>query len=116
MQGYETTSATVAYQRRCDDRVKVIDFDEGVMIVVADGAGGTNAGGQAADTVIREITACASLEHDAASWCAILHQIDHHFGVGESTCVVVARSPRGIVGASVGDSSAWLLEDDDLND
>jgi serine/threonine protein phosphatase PrpC len=116
MQGFETTSATVAYRQRCDDRVKVIDFDEGVVIVVADGAGGTSAGGQAADTVIREITASASLEHDAASWCAILRQIDHGIGAGESTCVVVARSPRGIVGASVGDSKAWLLENDDLND
>jgi serine/threonine protein phosphatase PrpC len=116
MHGFETTFATVAYQRRCDDRVKVIDFDEGVVVVVADGAGGTSAGGQAADTVIREITSAASLEHDAASWCEILRQTDHRVGVGESTCVIVARSPRGIVGASVGDSRAWLLENDDLND
>jgi hypothetical protein len=30
--------------------------------------------------------------------------------------VVLARSAPGIVGASVGDSSAWLLEDDQVND
>lgn len=116
MHSFETTSITVAYQHRCEDRVQVIDFDEGVVIVVADGAGGTGAGGQAADTVIREVAAAASLEHDAESWSAILRQTDHRIGVGESTCVVVARSPRGMVGASVGDSRAWLLENDDLND
>src|SRR5262249_48053841 len=37
-------------------------------------------------------------------------------GAGQSTCVVVARSPRGLVGASVGDSRAWLLEQDDFHD
>jgi serine/threonine protein phosphatase PrpC len=29
---------------------------------------------------------------------------------------VLARSSQGIVGASVGDSKAWLLDNDDLND
>jgi serine/threonine protein phosphatase PrpC len=116
MHGFETTSVTVAYQRRCEDRVQVIEFDEGVVIAVADGAGGTGAGGQAAETVIREIAASASLEHDAASWCDVLRQTDYRVGAGESTGVVVACSAREIVGASVGDSKAWLLENDDLND
>jgi serine/threonine protein phosphatase PrpC len=116
MLNFETTSITVAYQQQCEDRVKVIELDGGVVIAVADGAGGTGAGAQAAETVIREVTASASLEHDAESWCDILRQTDYRVGVGQSTCVVVARSRRGIVGASVGDSKAWLLEGDDLND
>jgi serine/threonine protein phosphatase PrpC len=60
--------------------------------------------------------AVASLEHDAESWCKILRQTDHRVGPGQSTCVVVARSSKGIVGASVGDSKAWLLENDNIND
>jgi len=48
--------------------------------------------------------------------CNVLRQTDQRIGVGESTCVVVARSSHGIVGASVGDSRAWLLENDELND
>jgi serine/threonine protein phosphatase PrpC len=86
-----------------------------VVIAVADGAGGTGAGEQAAEAVIQEVTASASLEHDAESWCKILGQIDHHLGAGEFTCVVVARSAKGIVGASVGDSQAWHLEMEDLH-
>jgi serine/threonine protein phosphatase PrpC len=113
---FETTSITVAYRQRCEDRVRVIELDGGVVIVVADGAGGTGAGGEAADTVIREVTAAASLERDAESWCEVLRQTDQRVAAGESTCVVVARSDRGIVGASVGDSRAWLLENDDVND
>src|SRR5262245_23551885 len=99
---FETTSITVAYQARCEDRVRVVEFDGGVVIVVADGAGGTGAGGEAAETVLREVTASASLERDAEGWCDILRQVDHRIGAGEATCVGVARSTRGIVGASVG--------------
>ncbi|MGH7169838.1 MAG: protein phosphatase 2C domain-containing protein [Gemmataceae bacterium] len=116
MLNFETTSITVAYRQRCEDRVTVIELDDGVVIAVADGAGGTGAGEQAAEMVIGEVTASASLEHDADSWCEILRQTDYRVGAGESTCVVIARSPKGIVGAGVGDSKAWLLENDDLND
>jgi serine/threonine protein phosphatase PrpC len=94
----------------------VIELDGGVVIVVADGAGGTGAGGQAAESVIREVTAAVSLERDTESWCKVLRQTDYRVGPGQSTCVVVARSGKGIVGASVGDSRAWLLENDDIND
>jgi serine/threonine protein phosphatase PrpC len=113
---FETTSITVAYRQRCEDRVKVVELDGGVVIVVADGAGGTGAGTEAAEAVIREVTAAAALEHDADGWCDILRQTDHRIGDGQSTCVVAARSARGIVGASVGDSRAWLLEDSEIND
>jgi hypothetical protein len=116
MHKFETASITVAFQCKSEDRVKVVELDEGVVIAVADGAGGSGAGDQAAETVIREVTASASLEHDATAWCDILRQTDHRIGVGESTCVVVARSARGMVGASVGDSNAWLFENDDIND
>ena len=90
MSNFETTAITVAYRGRCEDRVKVLDFDEGVVIAVADGAGGTAGGDQAAETVIREITVSASMGHDEAAWSSILQQIDSRVGVGASTCVVVA--------------------------
>jgi serine/threonine protein phosphatase PrpC len=96
--------------------VKVVDLDGGVVIVVADGAGGSGAGAEAAELVIREVTAAASLERDAQGWCDVLRQTDQRIGAGESTCVVVARSAHGLVGASVGDSRAWLLENDEIID
>ncbi|OWK38036.1 protein phosphatase 2C domain-containing protein [Fimbriiglobus ruber] len=116
MSPFETTTVTVPYRGRCEDRVQVLDFDDGVVIAVADGAGGIGAGDQAAETVIREIVSFASLTHDETAWCHILQQIDHRIGDGESTGVVVACSSRGIVGACVGDSQAWLLADGELLD
>jgi serine/threonine protein phosphatase PrpC len=116
MSAFETTSITVPYRDRCEDRVKVINFDDGVVIAVADGAGGIGAGDEAAEAVIREITAAASLTHDETAWCSILEQIDFRVGVGESTGVVVACSARGLVGACVGDSQAWLIADGEIQD
>lgn len=116
MSRYETTTVTVAAQQRGDDRIAVRDFDDGVVIVVADGAGGTGGGAQAADAVIREVTAAADLAHDAAKWCEILRQTDLRIGSGEATCVVAAWTAAGVVGASVGDSRAWLLDHGELTD
>jgi serine/threonine protein phosphatase PrpC len=116
MGGFETTAITVPYRRRCEDRVKVLECDGGVILVAADGAGGIGAGEQAAEAVIREITASASLEHDQAAWCGILRQIDCRVAEGESTCVVAVCSARGIVGATVGDSQAWFIADGELHD
>jgi hypothetical protein len=116
MSGFETTSITLPYRHRCEDRVTVIEFEDGVVLAAADGAGGTGNSDQAAETVIRELTASASLAHDQDAWCDILRQIDFRIGTGESTCVVVALSSTGMVGASVGDSKAWLIENGELND
>jgi serine/threonine protein phosphatase PrpC len=116
MLNFETAFVTVASGQRGQDRVRVVALDGGVVIAVADGACGTGAGTEAAETVIREVTAAASLERDPEAWCAVLRQTDLRVGAGEATCVVVARSARGIVGASVGDSRAWLLEEDGVND
>jgi serine/threonine protein phosphatase PrpC len=116
MHRFETSSVTVAQRGRTQDRTTVLDFEQGVVIVVADGAGGSGAGGQAADTVIHEISASASLEHDGSRWCSILRQTDCRTGAGEATCVVAAVSSNGIVGASVGDSVAWLIDNGELID
>lgn len=116
MTRFETASVTIAQRTRCEDRVRVVELDGGVAIVVADGAGGSGAGAEAADSVIREVIAGATLERDADGWCEILRQADCRVGAGEATCVVVVRSPRGFVGASVGDSRAWLIEDEVIVD
>ena len=116
MHGFETASITESARSRCEDRVSIIEDSDRVVIAVADGAGGSGAGDQAANAVIREITASVSLAHDRESFCRLLKQIDCQIGVGESTCVVVAVSHAGICGASVGDSKAWLIHDGELND
>jgi len=116
MSPYETTSVTVAGERACQDRLAVLEFPDRVVVAVADGAGGSGGGDEAAETVIREVSAAASESHDAESWAKILGQIDCRIGSGESTCVAAEVSDDGIQGASVGDSSAWLVHDGELFD
>lgn len=57
MQPFETSSITVGYRKQCEDRVRTVELDDGVVIIVADGAGGSGGGAEAADTVIREVSA-----------------------------------------------------------
>ena len=113
---YETTSVTVAGESRCEDRLAVLEFADRLVIVIADGAGGSGGGDEAAETVVREVTTAASEPRNAESWAKVLGQIDHRIGRGESTFWFAELSDAGVQGASVGDSSAWLVRDEQLLD
>ena len=95
-----------------DDRVLVMPWHDGVAIVVADGAGGTGGGGLAADAAIvslrsaLEMPDLRSLTGELASADAQIAGLPHG---GQTTAAVVTVSGSRIVGASVGDSEAWLL-------
>jgi hypothetical protein len=113
---FETAQATAAYRNPCEDRVAVIQDRERTVIVVADGAGGIGNGDQAAMHVVNEVRACYAVIKTAAEWETALRQIDCRVDAGESTAVVVDLRPDAIIGASVGDSCAWLIEDGELLD
>ncbi len=112
----ETIHVTEAYRDRCEDRVAVIQQDERTIIVVADGAGGIGNGDQAAELVIGEVKSHHQGIDTAAGWTGQLQQIDYRIGAGESTAVVVDLRPDSIIGASVGDSQAWIIHDGELID
>ena len=116
MTRFETAYVTRDYREHCEDRVAVIHDDERVIIVVADGAGGVGNGDAAAETVVREITAERQKAATAEQWEATLRQIDCRLGLGESTAVVVDLRADSIVGASVGDSRAWIIREGELLD
>jgi PPM family protein phosphatase len=84
----------------------------GYLVAVADGAGGTGGGAAAAD---RLIVALSKLTTEAAStdWWTVLSEFDEELAArrsgGETTAVVAFVDGDRIVGASVGDSSAWLI-------
>ncbi|MEI8379892.1 MAG: protein phosphatase 2C domain-containing protein [Planctomycetota bacterium] len=108
---FETAQLAVAAKSKCEDHVAVFEFEGGVVLAVADGAGGIGNGAQASRAVIAELRGSASLDLDESAWCSLLRQIDHRIGDGESTCVVLAATAQGIIGASVGDSQAWFVHD-----
>jgi serine/threonine protein phosphatase PrpC len=52
----------------------------------------------------------------AEEWESELRQIDCRLGIGESTAVVADVRPDSILGASVGDSRAWIIREGELLD
>ncbi len=113
---FETASISEPYRESCQDRVAVFSDLDRVVIVVADGAGGTGSGEQAAATVVDEIRSGTDSADSASAWCDVLRQADERISLGESTGVVVDVRPDRICGASVGDSQAWIVRGAEIVD
>ena len=97
------------------DRLAVEQFDDRIVLVVADGAGGMRGGAEAAQLMCdRAMHFAHATPGDARVWVDRLHAIDqelsrsHH---GGQTTVVVAEVWNGqVCGASIGDCEAWLID------
>ena len=107
----------------CQDRAAILEIGQSHVTVVADGAGGLSGGREAAEAVARNLEALRPAPHEARTalfWCEALWQVDSVITVdpsaGETTAVVVAATGSTIVGASVGDSGAFLFTDDTFID
>lgn len=104
-----------------DDRVAVLWCGDAVVAIVADGAGNSRAGGDAADAVVGAVR--ASVERGRAEVGALTEVVRAcdlelaRTGRGGLTTVVVAVvGERAVYGVSVGDSGAWMASGDDWDD
>lgn len=89
------------------DHACVLPCEHGAVIAVADGAGGTSGGDRAAKAVVDAVVRVGSHAYD---WELLLAQIDHdQIGYGQTTAVVLWVTRDKIVGASAGDSGAWIV-------
>lgn len=96
------------------DRAEVISCEHGVVIALADGAGGVSGGERAATAVIHAVSTVASHAYD---WSLLLAQLDHdQIGYGQTTAVVLWLTRDNIVGASAGDSGAWIIRGTEVED
>lgn len=96
------------------DRALVLPCEHGVVIAVADGAGGTPGGERAAKAVVDRVAAVASHAYD---WSLLLAELDHaQIGYGQTTAVVLWVTHDEIVGASAGDSGAWVVRPSGIED
>lgn len=116
MTSFETAHLVEAYRERCEDRIEIIADGDRTLIVVADGAGGTGDGLAAAETVIRETRANYGSIGNATDWSQFLSALDFRVQTGETTAVIVDIRPDRILGASVGDSCAWVIDGPDITD
>lgn len=96
----------VAMRGAGQDRAAARDVDDGVLIVLADGAGGTGRGAEAAQIVVDTATTRSLAELDRT-----LEQLG-----GQTTAVVLAITSAGIEGASVGDSEACIVRGSEIED
>ena len=92
-----------------------------VIIAVADGAGGTSGGRAASETLVLGIMHAAlslSSTTGPSGWEALLRSFDASLradaSAGETTAVALCVDSSTIVGASVGDSEAWMVNGDEV--
>lgn len=97
---------------RDQDRVRHFLVTNRHVFVVADGAGNSNAGGDAADAVLEIPASATASATSIATWIEMLDRSGRIRDGGQTTAVVVVVDPatRQVHGASVGDSSAWLID------
>ena len=90
------------------DRAAIVETRDGVVLVVADGAGGTPGGTLAAEMVISDVCAAAT-SNARPDWTELLRQSDIALrDRGWTTAVIVEATGDSLIGASIGDSRAWL--------
>ncbi|HEX8464537.1 MAG TPA: protein phosphatase 2C domain-containing protein [Abditibacterium sp.] len=101
------------------DRIFARVFDDVAMLALADGAGGRAGGAEAAQIVVNEAAKVAQAvqnPRDANLWASWLSEVDERIEnephAGETTAIIAAFGPDFVAGASVGDSSAWLISGD----
>lgn len=115
------TASKVESGGRNQDRRAIERVADGVLVVVADGAGGTGGGGQAAQAVCdAAVEAFRNRNSRFDGWDARLREIDSMLasaGHGGTSTAVIAEIVDGQVrGASVGDSRAWLVSPAGISD
>lgn len=86
------------------DRAAVFARGDQLLVVLADGAGGSGNGANAAETII---AAVRDAEHE--DWSSLLLELEERLG-GESTAVIVTYRGDRVTGVSVGDSGAWWID------
>src|SRR5215469_16000992 len=96
-----------------EDRAVAVPVAGGYLVAVADGAGGTGNGGTAAQAFINELQMMALNDPARTDWfdrlCELDDEIARNRRRGETTAVVAWVANGHVRGASVGDSSAWLI-------
>jgi serine/threonine protein phosphatase PrpC len=113
---FATAFTTEPYEHNCQDKVAIFAEADRCVIVVADGAGGTGSGGQAAAAIVDAVRRAVGTTNSPEGWRSVLSQTDGQISPGETTAVIVDVRIDRVCGASVGDSQAWIIKGTDIVD
>jgi serine/threonine protein phosphatase PrpC len=104
---------TAAGNRENQDRGAVIHCGAGLVLVVADGAGGISGGERAAVMAVELVRQDAERLCDSSACAKLLQEMDRRImqepAAGETTCALAVVTGDLIFGASVGDSGIWIV-------
>jgi serine/threonine protein phosphatase PrpC len=117
-----TSAQALALVREAgQDRLTVLRREDALIVVVADGVGGISGGAAAAEILVKLVEEAVLVPGfhllRSEAWVELLTRADLVLEAdpraGETTGVVIAVSEQGlVVGASCGDSGAWMLGED----
>jgi serine/threonine protein phosphatase PrpC len=106
---------TAAGESENQDRGAIFEAAVGLVLAVADGAGGLSGGKQAATMAIDLVRKQANDLRDTTSCVRLLQQIDQTVEqdkmAGETTCALAVVTESEVYGASVGDSGVWVMNE-----
>jgi PPM family protein phosphatase len=100
-----------------EDRVAIDELADRTIIIVADGAGGTGSGARAAELLcahtVDSLRGGGDPSRALVEGDRLLHRTANG---GEAAAVAIVIAGNQIIGASVGDSEAWLITDEGVVD
>jgi PPM family protein phosphatase len=111
-------SALDSYRSDSQDRLAILNYSYGSLLLVADGMGGRRGGAEAAEYVIHNLSRSfesLSSPISAIETMNLLIQMDREMSrissIGETTIVCGFLTTTSFQGAAVGDSVAWWIDD-----
>jgi hypothetical protein len=120
---YVCSRLLVSDRRRSEDRAEVFERGDALIVVIADGAGGVRGGAVASEALVDKVRAvvhdAAVNIQDVALWTTVFTEVDAALTAktaGETTGVVVVLGLVGLVGVSAGDSEAWIVTANAIDD
>ena len=106
---------TAAGNPENQDRGMLVEAGIGLVMVVADGAGGQSGGAEAAARAVEFVHQKANELHGASACVELLQSMDQALSqdrvAGETTCALAVVTRDGVYGASVGDSGVWVINE-----
>jgi serine/threonine protein phosphatase PrpC len=116
LSGFELAILNRACRAGGQDRAAAWPREPGLIVALAEGAGGVGGGASAAQAIVDAAQAWTPLGKTADD---LIRDLDRGLSSttgGQSTAVILSLLATGIVGASVGDSGAWIVREGSAED
>ncbi|HEY8040163.1 MAG TPA: hypothetical protein VIF15_10235 [Polyangiaceae bacterium] len=120
---YVHVEALASNRPRSQELAEAFERGDTLVLVLADGAGGIRGGEVASRKVVDAVRDAVDRPefalHDVRAWAELLRATDADLAAtrsGETTGLVIALGPAGLVGASAGDSEAWVVTPSQVDD